>query len=402
MIQAGFFFMFSLYIVKFMDLFEAQSESTENTAVPLAEKLRPGKIDSFEFDQLGEAELFAQKWFEGKKSSALFYGPPGIGKTSLMNLLHESFKNPKYKINAVDVKVSQLRQISTDSEEKFRFNGSASLLLIDEAHRLTSAQQDALLPSLESGAVILLGATTENPYFSFAKAFLSRLKKIQMSPLSESALKGLFEKGWSSQSFATEPSEHFKTNLINSAHGDGRKLLSAIQTSFQLFTNKEGVLDEVAALKSLDFESSKAPLTLRADAMSALIKTMRASDEKAAVYYLGLLLKAKEDPIVIFRRLSVFCSEDVGPANHQSILVISALREGFVKTGLPEGLYGLYHAVSYLATSPKSRKYSAQIKWVQDTVTGDPASVKIPGHLRNKPKPKKDGDSNLPTNISEM
>jgi putative ATPase len=383
-----------------MDLFEAQPESTENTAVPLAEKLRPSDIETFEFDQLGEAKVFAQKWFEGKKSSALFYGPPGVGKTSLMNLLHSNFKNPKYKINAVDVKVAQLRQISTESEEKFRFNGAASLLLVDEAHRLSSAQQDALLPSLESGSVILLGATTENPYFSFARAFLSRLKKIQMSSLSEKALESLFDKGWSNMAFSHEPSEKFKTDIIKSSFGDGRRLLSSIQSSFQLFTSKDGVLDEPAALKSLDFETAKSPLTLRADGMSALIKTMRCSDEKAAVYYLGLLLKAKEDPLVIFRRLSVFCSEDVGPADHQSILIIYALREGFVKTGLPEGLYALYHAVSYLATAAKSRKYGAQIKWVADTVTADPASVKIPAHLRIKNLPNDEGASNLPDGVS--
>jgi len=383
-----------------MDLFEAQPESIENTAVPLAEKLRPADVNKFEFDELGEAEIFSKKWTEGKKSSALFYGPPGIGKTSLMGLLHDQFKNHKYRINAVDVKVSRLREVSKESEERFRFNGSSSLLLIDEAHRLTSAQQDALLPALESGAVVLLGATTENPYFSFGRAFLSRLQKIKMSPLSEKALENLFAKGCESLAFKGVLSDKFKNGVIKSALGDGRRLLSSLQTSFQLFTSKEGFLDEEAALRSLDFETAKSPLTLRADGMSALIKTMRASDEKAAVYYLGLLLKAKEDPLVIFRRLLIFCSEDVGPADHQSILVVSALREGFVKTGLPEGLYALYHSVSYLATRSKSRKHVAQIKWVEDTVTEDPASVVIPLHLRIKNQPNKDGVSNLPKKIS--
>jgi len=384
-----------------MDLFDTHSDGDGQSAVPLAEKLRPKDVDSFEFDQLGESEVFAKKWSEGLRSSALFHGPPGIGKTSLMSLLHDQFKGHKYRINAVDVKVSQLRQISSEAEERLRFNGASSLLLIDEAHRLSGAQQDALLPSLESGAVVLLGATTENPYFSFARAFLSRLKKIEMSVLSEGALLALFEKGWSDLEFSNEPSDAFKASIVKNAYGDGRKLLSSLQVSHQLFTNSEGGLDEESALKSLDFETAKSPLTLRMDSMSALIKTMRASDEKAAVYYLGLLLKAKEDPLVIFRRLSIFCSEDIGPMDHQSILVVAALRDGFEKTGLPEGLYALYHAVSYLATAPKSRKYVAQIKWVADTVTEEPSSVKIPAHLRNNNNVKRDGASNLPESLSE-
>lgn len=391
---------FSIYRLS-MDLFDSQTEPTENAAAPLADRLRPLDVDMFEFDKSGESQVFTQKWAEGQKSSALFYGPPGIGKTSLINLLHATFKGHKYKINAVDVKVSQLRQISTESDERFSFNGSASLLLIDEAHRLSSAQQDALLPSLESGAVVLLGATTENPYFSFSRAFLSRLKKINMSPLSDAALESLFEKGWAALEFKTQPTSKFKNDLVASAMGDGRRLLSALQTSFQLFTSKEGVLNEEAALKSLDFETAKSPLTLRMDAMSALIKTMRASDEKAAVYYLGLLLKAKEDPLVIYRRLLIFCSEDVGPADHQSILTVSALRDGFERTGLPEGLYSLYHAVSYLATAAKSRKYVAQIKWVAGSVTDEPSSVKIPAHLKNNTNIKRNGASNLPDSISE-
>lgn len=384
-----------------MDLF------TENQKVqtsPLPEELRPDSIESFEFDETGEAQKLFKAWSNHKFFSFILYGAPGIGKSSLMELLYKKFSGDKHKINAVDINVAKLRQISKEAEDKRVFNGSSTLLLVDEAHRLTSAQQDALLPSLEKGSLILAGATTENPHFTFGRAFLSRLTKVKMKPLSKASAQRLLERGFESVGMKGLVSEAFQEKLILSALGDGRKLLASVQNVAQLFLS-QGSFDEEGALKYLDFETSKASKTTRSDALSALIKTMRASDEKAAVYYLGLLLKSKEDPVLIFRRLFVFCSEDVGNADPQAAVLIASLSAGFEKTGLPEGLYALYQAVSYLSKASKSRRHALQIKWVRDHLVENPEEIEIPAHLRAveiEPKAKKAGALNLPEHLSEI
>ncbi len=378
-----------------MDLFT----SSVDLKKPLAEKLRPQSIDELVLEENSEIESVYRTWKKGFYSNYLIYGPAGSGKTSFARMLFDSFKGEKEVINAVDVSLSDLRKVIKSADATFNMTGRGALLLLDEAHRLKAPQQDILLPALESGALILISATTENPGFSFNRAFLSRLKVIQTEPLSAEGLKKLLEKGLSH--LEVTACDQLVDSLVKNSAGDGRKLLNTLSSLKSLYLDSGGRLNLKASLKHLKLDVKAASKSLKVDALSALIKSMRASDERASIYYLGLLLEAHEDPQVLLRRMMVFASEDIGSANSQAVVFINAVWESFLKVGLPEGLYSLYHACSYLARSPKSRRHVEQKQWAEKTVGGKFEGITFPKHFARFSKPPEKGASNLPDHLSE-
>lgn len=383
-----------------MDLFS--SCDPVDMKKPLAEDLRPQAMDDVLLSEDSELKSIYHMWKSGKKASFLLCGPAGSGKTSFIKILYDQFKGRREQVNAVDVGIPRLRELLKASEENFQIHGEPTLLFIDEVHRLKAPQQDILLPGLERGSILLLAATTESPGLRFNRAFLSRLRVVRVEPLSLKNLEALLVKGLTHLRLEASLSPLIEKALLANSDGDGRKLLGDLYAVVSLFKSSSGDIEETAALKYLNLSVSVAgSKQLRVDALSAFIKSMRASDERASVYYMGLLLEAKEDPEVMLRRMLVFSSEDVGNANPQAVVVISAIWESFTKVGLPESLYSLYQGCSYLAKSPKSRRHVDQKAWIDQTIGGSLEGITIPAHLKNYGPKRAEGDSNLPEQMSE-
>ncbi len=360
-----------------MELFSAI-----NVKKPLAEELRPLSLKSILLEDGHELLSLHKAWLRGKRGSFLIYGPTGSGKTSFIKTLYDSYQGRRELINAVDVGIAQLRETLKALEDHFRITGEPTLMLIDEAHRLKAPQQDILLPVLESGAVLLLAATTQNPSFKFNKAFLSRLKLIKLKPLSAKHMQILLDRGLEYLGFKGVLSYETKKALLTRAGGDGRRLLGDLSGVVDLFSSDSGQIDDVAASKYLEAEVFLGSKELRVNGLSALIKSMRACDEGAAVYYMGLLLKAKEDPEVLLRRMLIFASEDIGNANPQAVIFINSLWEGFLKVGMPEAVYSLYQGCAYLAKSSKSRRHVDQVNWADQVIDNNIEGTFFPKHLR--------------------
>lgn len=376
------------------DLFE---HNQDLSASPLPHRMRPKNIDEFFFDSLGEVKNLYRVWSQGKHHSFVLYGSPGSGKSSLLEVFYKNFEGQKNKINAVDTTVKKIRELGKEAKNHFELYQQGSLLYVDEVHRLTSSQEDALLPYVESGALLLISATTENPYYVFGRAFLSRLKKVRIEKLSLAQQLELLTKALDVEELNL--SENLKKKLCAASFGDNRKLLSDLSYIKDVYS-KEGNVDEVAVEHFLEAEKPPASAqVVRVDAMSALIKSMRASDVKAALIYLAYLLKSREEPEVIYRRLMVFVSEDIGSANASAAILINSLWQGYSKTGMPEGEYGLYHAVSYLASSPKSRKVCDFMKWAGESLEGQSEDLMIPDHLKNSGPAGDPSQGNLPLNL---
>ncbi len=371
-----------------------------NTEKPLAEEMRPGSMQDILVDESGELLRLQQAWSQGKRGSFLLFGPAGSGKTSFIKILYSEYSGSKEEVNAVDIGIPKLREILKVADGAFRMYGKPTVIFIDEAHRLKAPQQDVLLPGLELGSIILLAATTETPGFRFNKAFLSRLRVVEMRPLSIEQAESLLSRGLGRIGFKGEFPQAVQAALVLRCGGDGRRLLGDLSGVVSLFSNGIDAIDEDAAMKYLKVEVFSGSKQLRVDALSAFIKSMRASDERAAVYYMGLLIKAKEDPEVMLRRMLIFASEDIGNANPQAVVFINSLWEGFLKVGMPEGLYSLYQGCSYLAKSPKSRRHVDQLAWADQVVGNEIEGITFPKHFRKGAEPAEGGASNLPDHMS--
>lgn len=371
-----------------------------NTEKPLAEEMRPGSMEDLLVEEGGELLRLQRAWKAGKRGSFLLFGPAGSGKTSFIKVLYSEYEGHKEQINAVDVGIPRLREVLKAADNNFRMYGKPTLIFIDEVHRLKAPQQDVLLPALELGSVTLLAATTETPGFRFNKAFLSRVRVVEMRPLSLEHSEILLLKGLAHVDFKGVFPEVVKKALLLRSGGDGRRLLGDLSGIVNLFSDEAVGINETAAIKYLDVEMFSGSKQLRVDGLSALIKSMRASDERASVYYMGLLLKAKEDPEVMLRRMLIFTSEDIGNANPQAAVVINSIWEGFLKVGMPEGVYSLYQGCSYLAKSPKSRRHVDQLVWIDQVVGNEIEGITFPKHFKkDAPKPD-EGTSNLPAHMS--
>lgn len=355
-----------------MDLFADQRRRNVERAMPLAARMRAKTLDEFVGQRhfLGEGMLLRRLIEADRLASLLFYGPPGTGKTTLGHLIADRTQSTFVQLNAASASVKDVRAALDAARAQLEAGGARTLLFLDEIHRFNKAQQDVLLGDVEAGIIILVGATTENPFFAVNSALVSRSQIFQFTPLSEEDIKAVLrravadkERGFGKREVRLSDAalDHWATT----SDGDARRALSALEVAVLSQPADDGVVE-------IDLEAAEQSIQRKAvlydklgdqhyDHASALIKSMRGSDPDAAIYWLARMLEAGEDPRFIARRIAIFASEDVGNADPQAIQVASAAFDLVTRLGLPEGQLTLSQAVLYMATAPKSRAATTAI-----------------------------------------
>lgn len=354
-----------------MNLFEHASQEQISKEQPLAARMRPRTLDEFigQAHIIGHGRLLRRAIEADQLSSLIFYGPPGTGKTTLARIIANTTKAHFIAINAVLAGVKDIREAIKVAQDLRNMYGQRTILFVDEVHRFNKAQQDALLPHVENGIVILIGATTENPYFEVIKALVSRSRIFALEPLTEDDLCKVAQqalsdtaRGYGKQQI--ELSEEALAHLVQMSNGDARGLLNALELAIEttpVDANGALQIDLVTAEESIQRRAVRYDKKGDAhyDTVSAFIKSLRGSDPDAALYWLAKMLYAGEQPRFIFRRMIIFASEDVGMADPTAIRTVMACAQAFEQIGLPEGRYPLAQACLYLATAPKSNTTKA-------------------------------------------
>ncbi|MFH7026462.1 MAG: AAA family ATPase [Heteroscytonema crispum UTEX LB 1556] len=349
-----------------MDLFDQHLLQVTQTEAPLAARMRPRTLDEFVGQDhiIGQGRLLRRAISLDQLSSLIFYGPPGTGKTTLARVIALHTSAYFIAINAVLSGVKEIRAAISQAQERRKFQNQRTILFVDEVHRFNKSQQDALLPWVENGTVILIGATTENPYFEVNKALVSRSRIFQLKQLNDTDLYRVVE-----QTLADSERGYGKLNvkietdalahLVNVANGDARSLLNALELAVETTPpSAAGVINITLAVAEESIQQRAVLYDKEGDAhfdtISAFIKSLRGSDCDAALYWLAKMLYAGEDPRFIFRRMLILASEDVGLADPNAVVIVNACAEAFDRVGMPEGRYHLAQATLYLATAPKS------------------------------------------------
>jgi len=377
-------------------LFSEKKASDEHLADarPLAAKIRPETLRDFVGQKalIGEGGIIHRIIETGELHSLILWGPPGSGKTTLAKLIAKLTNTRMIEFSAVTSGVKEVKAIIATAKEHLKMGMGRTILFIDELHRFNKAQQDAFLPHVEAGTIILIGATTENPYFSINPPLLSRLKIYKLEPLSDEELESIIERAITGMKEYEGITVTLEKNagrfLIDTAGGDARFVINSIEIASGFKEPSDGALEITLddARKALMMRSLKYDKTgdEHYDTISAFIKSMRGSDPDATVYYLARMLEAGEDPKFIARRIVIQAAEDVGNANPMALVVANAAREAVEFVGMPEAALPLAQAAIYLAVSPKSNaSYLAISAARQDVVEGQ--NPPIPPWLRNAP-----------------
>jgi putative ATPase len=338
------------------DLFADAARERLPDVAPLALRLRPERLEDF-FGQrqvVGEGSALARAIAEDRIASSIFYGPPGSGKTTLARIVAATTGSAFEELSAVSASVADVRAVIARATERLGTSGQRTILFLDEIHRFNKAQQDALLPAVESGLLILIGATTENPYFEVNSALLSRTQIYELEPLSLEDLALVVKRG--AAELGAEVPEELVAHIAGKAGGDARGALNTLELAWQT-AQAEGValegrhIDDAARRRPVVYDKDG---DAHYDFISAFIKAIRGSDPDAALYYLAAMLEGGEDPRYIARRLIVHASEDIGMADSRALLVAVAAAHAVEHVGLPEARLNLAHATIYLARAPKS------------------------------------------------
>ena len=375
-----------------MDLFDHALQQRMSHEAPLAARMRPRSLDEIVGQEhiVGPGRLL-RRAIEADRlfSSIILFGPPGTGKTTLAHVIAQHTRAHFETISAVLAGVAELRRVIGEAEERRKMHRQRTILFVDEVHRWNKAQQDALLPHVETGMVTLIGATTENPYFEVIRALVSRSRIFEMQPLSQEHLLTLLlraladeERGYGGRLIRLEPDA--SAHLVDMCGGDARNLLNALELAVESTpSGPDGTIH-------LTLEVAQESIQRRAvlydkggdnhyDTISAFIKSVRGSDPDAALYWLAKMLAAGEDPRFILRRLIVLAGEDIGLADPQGLVVANAAAQAFDYIGLPEGVYPIAEATLYLATAPKSNSAGAYFKALESIQTRGAGPV--PTHL---------------------
>ena len=362
------------------DLFAAAAEEHLRARAPLAARLRPATIDDVvgQDHLLGEGRPLRRLVETDRLTSALFWGPPGTGKTTLALAVAGSTDREFVQLSAVNAGVKDVRETIEQARHRLGERGQGTILFLDEIHRFNKAQQDALLPALEDGTLTLIGATTENPFFEVNAPLRSRSTLFRLDPLDRTAIEQLVHRGLEAEGLsATDDAIDL---LVDRAGGDGRQVLTALEVSCALAARSPVELEHVES--ALGTSALRYGRDDHYDVVSAFIKSMRGSDPDATVYWLARMLEAGEDARFIVRRMIIFASEDIGLADARSLEVAVAAAHALEHVGLPEAQLNLSHAAIHLATAPKSNRAALAI-WNARQAVRDGAVGEVPPHLRD-------------------
>ena len=338
------------------DLFaDAARERLPNVA-PLASRLRPERLEDFvgQAQVVGAGSALARAIADDRIASSIFYGPPGSGKTTLARIVAATTGSAFEELSAVSASVGDVRAVIAHATERLGTSGQRTILFLDEIHRFNKAQQDALLPAVESGLLVLIGATTENPYFEVNSALLSRTQIYELEPLSHDELTEIVRRG--AAEMGAELTGELVDLIAQRAGGDARAALNTLELAWQTAQAQgvpvdESLVEDAARRRPVVYDKDG---DAHYDFVSAFIKAIRGSDPDAALYYLASMLEGGEDPRYIARRLIVHASEDIGMADSRALLVAAAAAHAVEHVGLPEARLNLAHATIYLARAPKS------------------------------------------------
>lgn len=366
-----------------------------NLNEPLAYRMRPRTLDEYVGQEhiLGKDKILYRTIKADRLSSIILFGPPGCGKTSLAKVISETTKYKFEKINAVTSGVSDIKKVIEDSKNLFLNPSGKCILFIDEIHRFNKLQQDALLPAVEDGTIILIGATTENPYFSVNKALISRSMVFKLEPLTQDdvfkVLKMALERKDGLGEYNIKITDDTLKKISQISGGDVRTALNGLEVAvLTTAVDKNGVINITNEIAADSMQQKKAVFDKSGDShydnISAFIKSMRGSDPDAAIFYLARALNAGEDPMFLARRIVIAASEDVGMANPNALVVANSALQAVHQIGMPEARIILAEAAVYVATSKKSNaSYLAINKALEDVSTKDTGEV--PMHIRNAP-----------------
>ena len=401
------------------DLWHEQKEQRRDAAQPLAARMRPRTLDEFagQAHFLGEGMLLRRMLAADRLTSVIFYGPPGTGKTTLAEVIARHTRRHFERANAASVGVKDVRQVLDDARQRLENDDRRTILFIDEIHRFNKAQQDVLLGDVERGIITLIGATTENPYFSVNSALVSRSQIFQFEPLDEAAIEGVVRRAIADEErgfgkLDLEVTDEAVKHWAVMSDGDARRALTALEIA--VLSSDEGTQgrrdedSESSAFASslrpsvpssltpslrIDLQTAEQSIQQKAivydstgdehyDAISAMIKSVRGSDPDAAVYWVARMLQAGEDPLYIARRLAILASEDVGNADPRGLLIAAAAYDITHRIGMPECQLTLGQCAIYLATAPKSNA-SAQAIWAAMSDVKHQRTIPVPKHLRD-------------------
>ena len=379
-----------------MDLFTEQRKANRSRVTPLAVRMRPRTLDEFVGQQafIGDGKLLRRMLEADRITSALFYGPPGTGKTSLATVIAAMSKARFEQVNAASVGVKEIREVLSEARQRLEDGGQRTILFVDELHRFNRVQQDILLSDVEDGVVILIGATTENPFFAVSSPLISRSQIFQFEPLSDDDIGSLLRRALTDSErglgqyrarLAPDAADH----LIRTADGDARRALTALEIAVLSQADRA----EKGETIEIDLETAAESIQRKAirydphgdnhyDSISAMIKSIRGSDPDAAVYWLARMLEGGEDPRFIARRIVIAAAEDVGNADPQGLVLAQAAADATHLIGMPECQLPLAQAVIYLACAPKSNA-SAKAIWAACRDVREGRTIPVPKHLRS-------------------
>ncbi len=359
-----------------------------DTSAPLAYRLRPKTLSEFAGQQeiVGEGTPLRKAIESDALSSVIFAGPPGTGKTTLAKIIAEATKAQFTQLNAVTSGVKDIKEVVAAAAQLRTAMGQRTLLFIDEIHRFNKSQQDALLPSVESGDVILIGATTENPYFSVNSALISRSQVHLLKPLSVEDLESIIrraiahEDGYAGK---VKMDDGAISKIAEHGNGDARIALNLLELSALVIGAKITREDAEKLLKQRSMRYDKKGED-HYDTISAFIKSLRGSSVDGALLWMYKMLASGEEPRFLFRRMSIFSSEDIGQADPNALRMVTAAWQAFEMVGMPEGEFFLAHACTYLASAPKSNAVTVAMGKAKRAIQDAP-SLEVPMHLRNAP-----------------
>lgn len=388
-----------------MDLFQSDGGGADDglaplrsDLVPLAERMRPATLDDYVGqDDVAGPDSPLRRLFSGgdQLRSLILWGPPGSGKTTLAHIISQHTDARFVRISAVTASIKDVKQIMEMARMELRHSGRRTLLFVDEIHRFNKAQQDAFLPFIEDGSIVLVGATTENPSFSLVSALLSRARVYVLKPLGEADLVVVLrraledaELGLGSAGAVVE--DDVLGEIARLSDGDARRALNLLELAVSIAPHGPGDAGRLVDKEALRLVLQREHLVYdksgeeHFNTISALHKSMRASDVQAAMYWTGRMLKSGEEPLYVLRRMIRFASEDIGNADPQALQMALAAHESYRILGSPEGELAIYQLACYLATAPKSNAVYKAMHRVQQEISTT-GSLPVPMHIRNAP-----------------